>query len=105
MNRTEALALVASVGWPFLAGACVGVLFFAGLLWTIRRGLASPFAPVWFMGSLVLRTCIVVWAFQAVGRDDWRNWLACLAGFTVTRFAVSRATRPRTEPAEAPHAA
>lgn len=77
-----------------LAGCLLGVVFFGGLWWSVRKGLVSPHPVVWFLGSLVLRTAVVLFGFHRVGGGRWERFLACLLGFLVARFAVVRLTRP-----------
>ncbi|TAL88808.1 MAG: ATP synthase subunit I [Rhodanobacter sp.] len=96
-------------GWLLaaLAGAGLGVLFFGGLWWTVRKGVASRQPALWFLGSLLLRTGVVGAGFVLVGADDWRRLLLCLLGFVLGRIAVTRLTRTAAHvdpPAELPDA-
>lgn len=77
-----------------LVGMVLGALFFGGLWWTVRRGLASPRPALWFASSLLLRLGIVLTGFYVVGGTDWRRMVACLAGFLLMRILVLRFTRP-----------
>ncbi len=81
-----------------LAGVVLGALFFGGLWWTVRKGLASPRPVFWFFGSLLCRTGIVLAGFYFVGNEDWKRLLACLLGFITARFLVMRVTRPPIAP-------
>ena len=91
-----------------LAGAGLGMLFFGGLWWTVRKGLASRQPALWFLGSLLLRMGVVVAGFVLVGIEDWRRLLLCLLGFMLARFAITRLIRtaehaePRPELSDAP---
>jgi F1F0 ATPase subunit 2 len=85
----EAPALVLAL----LAGIALGATFFGGLWWTIRWGIASKSAAVWFLGSLLLRTAIALCGFYFVSRADWRRLLACLVGFLIARFFITMLTR------------
>ncbi len=91
-----------------VAGVGLGAIFFGGLWWTVRKGVASRQPALWFLGSLLLRTGIVLAGFMLVGAGDWRRLLLCLAGFVIGRIAVSRLTRtvapaaPPTELTDAP---
>lgn len=76
-----------------LAGTGLGVLFFGGLWWTVRRGVASRQPALWFLGSLLLRMGVVVAGFVMVGANDWRRVLLCLFGFVLARFAITWLTR------------
>jgi len=88
---TAALLLVASA----LAGMVLGWLFYQGLWWTIRQGLASPHPAAWFLLSLVVRMGVVVVGVIVVAQGDWRRLLACVAGFVLARILVSWAVRAR----------
>lgn len=93
--------------WPPVAGFGLGMLFFGGLWWTVRRGLGSPQPALWFLGSLLLRMAIVVAGFALVGAGDWRRLLLCLLGLAVGRLVVTRLTRTVAQPdplAEVRHA-
>ena len=74
-------------------GVMLGALFFGGLWWTIRRGISSEWAAVWFLGSLLLRTAITLAGFYFVSRGDWRRLVACLLGFLISRLLVTLLTR------------
>ncbi len=92
-----------------IAGGMLGTLFFGGLWWTVLKALQSPRPALWFFGSLVLRTGIVLAGFFVAAGSDWRGWLACLVGFIFSRVVVSRFTRRlpvslRRSIAEAHHA-
>lgn len=89
--------------WPTLAVACalgvfLGALFFGGLWWTVRRGMSSSQPALWFIGSLMLRTCVTVAGFYFVAGGRWERLLTCLLGFVMASVLVTRATRPTGEP-------
>jgi F1F0 ATPase subunit 2 len=88
MNDTLTLLLAGS------SGIALGAVFFGGLWWTVRRGVASPRPALWFLGSALLRTVLVVTGFYLVGGGQWRRLAACLAGFILARLAVTWLTRP-----------
>lgn len=75
-----------------LAGASLGTIFFAGLWWTVLRGVASKQPAFWFLGSLLLRSTIAVAGFYYVMHGDWRRLVACLSGFVLARVCVLRFT-------------
>ena len=85
-------------------GMALGLIFFGGLWWTVRRGLESSRAALWFLASLLVRTAIVIAGFLLVCGDDWRRWLAALLGFSVARLLVTRMTRKIPPLIEAQHA-
>jgi F1F0 ATPase subunit 2 len=90
----EALSLSAAL----IAGIVLGAFFFGGLWWTVRKGMASERVALWFLGSMLLRTSVVVLGFYFVLGDDWRRLVAGLLGFVVARTIVMRLTRAATQP-------
>lgn len=88
-NLSETLAW----GAALLAGGLLGGIFFAGLWWTVRRAVLSPTPARWFLGSLVLRTAIVLAGFYAVGAGQPVRLALCLLGFLLARAVVLRVTR------------
>jgi len=74
-------------------GLLLGLMFFGGLWWTVRKGLTSPYPAVWFMTSMALRTGLTLFGFYLVSAGHWERLVMCLVGFIAARFAVSWATR------------
>ena len=74
-------------------GVLLGAVFFGGLWWTVRRGLESPRHAPWFIGSMLLRTGIVVTGFYSLlglPADSWKILLAALLGFILARGMATR---------------
>ncbi len=86
---SELLSLAAAL----IVGIMLGAFFFGGLWWTVRKGMASERAALWFIGSMLLRTGVVLLGFYFVLGDDWRRLVAGLLGFVVARLMVMRLTR------------
>jgi len=91
------------------AGAGLGTLFFGGLWWTVRKGVSSERPALWFFGSLLLRTSIVLTGFYFVSGRQWQRLLLCLLGFAVAHRVVNWVTRPpaktqNRQPQETGHA-
>jgi len=84
MNEWLTLALA------WMAGLLLGAIFFGGLWWTVRLGLASRRPALLFLGSLLLRTVVVVAGLYFVGDGHWQRLLACLFGFVIARIIVTR---------------
>lgn len=78
------------------AGVLLGVFFYGGLWWTVHKGLSSVYAPWIFMGSFWLRLAVAFGGFYIVAQGDWKNLLACFAGFMLGRIAVRLLTREPT---------
>lgn len=90
-------------------GLVLGAVFFGGLWWTVRQGVSSARPVLWFAGSMLLRTGIVLAGFYFVGGGQWQRLLGCLLGFVIARFLVMRLTRapvehPDSQTKEARHA-
>jgi F1F0 ATPase subunit 2 len=83
-----------------VAGILLGVIFFGGLWWTVRRGVSSKSPALWFPGSRLLRMSLALAGFYFIGRGDWQRLVSCLLGFILARFIVLRLTRT---PVEHPH--
>ena len=102
MNDTLSLALA------FATGVLLGAIFFGGLWWTVRKGLSSNQPALWFLGSLLLRSSLVLAGFYLVARGHWERVVVCLLGFVAARLIVTRLTRAAEKPAywepEARHA-
>lgn len=94
---TEALALTL----PLLAGVALGLFFFGGLWWTVRKGSTADNPALWFMTSFLLRTAVTLAGFYLVGGDDWRRLLSTLAGFILARLVLTRLIPAPQEPGHA----
>ncbi len=84
MSDILALALA------LFAGALLGVFFFGGLWWSVQKGVVSDRPALWFFGSLLLRTSLVLAGFYFVSQGHWSRLVACLVGFLVARIILVR---------------
>lgn len=91
MNETLILILTCTFG------GLIGLIFFGGLWWTVRKSLTSRYAALLFMASLMLRMSVALTGFYFIGRDHWQRLLACLLGFVVARVVVMRLTGSRLQ--------
>jgi F1F0 ATPase subunit 2 len=85
-----------------VGGVLLGAFFFGGLWWTVRKGVTAKNPALWFLGSSLLRTVVVLAGFYFIGRADWKKLLFCLLGFVIARFLVLRLTRTKLEKNHAP---
>ena len=92
MNESVSLALA------LVTGVLLGAVFFGGLWWTIRKSVSSKQPALWFLGSVLLRTAIVLAGFYLIARGHWERLLVCLLGFVMARLLVTRLTRAAEEP-------
>lgn len=83
--------LIGVLAW--LAGLVLGVMFFGGLWWTVRKCVASKRPMLWFLSSLLLRTSITLIGIYVVADGHWQRMLLCLLGFIMARLIVTRLTR------------
>ncbi len=92
MNETVLLVLA------WLAGGVIGVFFFGGLWWTVRKGLSAKQPALWFFGSLLVRMCIALTGFYFVSNLHFDRLMVCLLGFFIARMVVMRLTRTPEKP-------
>jgi F1F0 ATPase subunit 2 len=101
---TDALSFTSSL----ISGLLLGAFFFGGLWWTVRKGIKSERAALWFFGSMLLRTSVVMLGFYLLLGDSWLRMLAGLFGFFIARLIVTRLTKvveqPKPLAVEADHA-
>ena len=89
-----------SLAFALVAGILLGAFFFGGLWWTVHQGISSKRVALWFLGSVLLRTCIVLLGFYFVSGGNWKRLLAVLLGFIIARFIVTRLTRVAEQPSQ-----
>lgn len=78
--------------FAFGGGILLGLFFFGGLWWTVKKCVSTKNPPAWFLGSLFLRMVIVITGFYFIGRNNWKSMLFCLSGLIAGRFIVTRLT-------------
>jgi len=75
-----------------LAGVLLGGFFFGGLWWTVKKGLTVACPGSWFLGSILVRTGVVLAGFYVVAGGQLERMVACLVGFVLARLVVLRYT-------------
>ena len=96
MNETLTLVLA------LVAGGGLGTIYFGSLWWTVRKGVSSKQPALWFFSSLLLRMSITLAGFTIFSGGHWNRLLACLLGFVLARFIVTRLSGPPVEPHNSP---
>lgn len=91
MNESLLPLLALLVG--LVEGALLGVFFFVGLWWTVRKIEPTKHVALLFLGSMLLRTSVVILGFYFVLGDNWQRLIAGLLGFIIARILVTRLTR------------
>lgn len=81
----------------FVTGALLGVVFYGGLWWTVRKAVSSQQPALWFFGSQLVRMGVVLVGFYLVSDGRWERLVACLVGFVLARMLVVRFTGPPLE--------
>jgi F1F0 ATPase subunit 2 len=73
-----------------VAGLVLGLFYFGGLWLTVRRIRCSTSPALLMLGSFVVRLLVTLCGFYLVMDGRWELLLACLSGFLVTRFVLTR---------------
>jgi len=79
-----------------LAGAALGIFFYAGLWVTVRALLTTRHPTLLTLGSFWIRTLVVLASFLFLMKGSWQYALICLAGFIMGRVGVSKSLRMQT---------
>lgn len=82
-----------------LAGGAIGLMFYAGLWWTVKKGTCSTRPALWFSVSLLSRTTIALIGFYLVAGTHLNRLIFAMLGFVTARLVVSWLGRPRLLPA------
>jgi F1F0 ATPase subunit 2 len=80
----------------FVAGVFLGIIFYAGLWWTVKKGIGSENPALWFGLSMLVRTAIVLTGFYVVGLNHWQMLMVCLSGFIIARIVLTIVIRSGT---------
>lgn len=75
---------------PVSVGMVLGLFFFLGLWWTVRKAVHARVPALWFLLSMLLRFALVLGGFYLVGRGNMQALLLCLGGFIVIRLIMQR---------------
>jgi len=71
-----------------LAGLAIGIFFFGGLWFTVRKAVQAKTPALWFVGSFILRVGITMGGFYIISLGNWQHLLVALLGFGIARFIV-----------------
>jgi F1F0 ATPase subunit 2 len=85
-------------GIALLAGASIGLFYFGGLWWTVRRLPRSPNPVLWSFGSFWIRMTISLVAFYSVMGGRPERLLISVLGFTMVRIVLVRRLKPAAAP-------
>jgi F1F0 ATPase subunit 2 len=86
-----------------LAGLALGLFYFGGLWLTVRRIVGCTRPALLMLGSFIVRLLVTLCGFYLVMDGRWERLLACLSGFIVTRFILTRISRTGEAAARTPN--
>lgn len=86
------------------AGLALGLIYFGGLYWTVRRLPSAASPGLLTLGSFLGRLTLCLAGLYAVGLDDWQRMLACLGGMALVRMVLVRRLGPAAAMARQPWA-
>jgi F1F0 ATPase subunit 2 len=90
------ISLLLNTGLAVLIGMALGVFYFGGLWWTVKRLAGARHPVILQLGSLLLRLAFVLLAFYLLLVTlDWERVIVALAGFVVVRLILIHRHRPR----------
>jgi F1F0 ATPase subunit 2 len=76
----------------FATGGLLGTFFFIGLWWTVKTRLANRAPVLWFAGSLMVRTSLILAGFYLISAEGWQGLTPCVLGFFTARLTIVRCT-------------
>ncbi len=77
----------------FAAGMSLGMFFFGGLWFTVKKAVTAKIPAIWFFASFFLRVSIILIGFYYISSGSWQRLIVCILGFIVARFAVTNLTK------------
>lgn len=86
----------------FIAGLVLGIIFFVGLWWTVKKGISAKQPALLFLGSFFFRIAIVLVGFYFIAEGHSDHLLACFIGFITARYIVTWLADPPVEPQTRP---
>ena len=83
--------------FAFAVGAVIGVFFFGGLWWTVRRLGTAQRPGLLTLSSFFVRMGFALAALYFLG-GEWDRIMAALCGVVVVRVVMVRRLRPQRSP-------
>jgi len=87
MNETLFMILA------FIAGLVLGIFFFGGLWFTVKKAVTAKTPSIWFFLSFFLRVSIVMFGFYYISPGGLQPLIVSVLGFIVARFVVTHFTK------------
>jgi len=79
----------------FIEGIVLGLFFFGGLWFTIKKAVLAKTPAIWFFSSFFLRVGVVMIGFYYIIHGGWEHIISSLIGFIVARILVTHFTKTR----------
>ena len=76
--------------FAFIAGLFLGMLYFLGLWLTVKKAVTASIPAIWFSGSFLLRTGILLAGFYYISHGSPQSLLLCTIGFVAGRYIFRR---------------
>jgi len=77
----------------FIAGLALGIFFFGGLWFTVKKAVTAKIPAIWFFVSFILRVSVVMLGFYYISPGGWQRLIFSLIGFIIARFVVTHLTK------------
>jgi F1F0 ATPase subunit 2 len=90
-------SLAIELSFAAFSGLVLGLFYFGGLWLTVRKISCSKRPGLLMLGSFVVRLLVTLYGFYLVMNGSWERILACLSGFLVMRFVLTRVLAPGKE--------
>jgi len=81
------------ITFSLLTGLVLGILFFGGLWFTIKKAVTAKTPALWFTFSFFFRVGITLIGFYYTSLGNWQRLVICMLGFMIARFMVTRYTK------------
>lgn len=78
----------------FAVGIVVGLVYFGGLWWTVRRVLDVQQRAMWMLVSFLVRAGVALLGFYLVIGTDGLRLAAAMLGFLLVRIVLVTMLRP-----------
>jgi F1F0 ATPase subunit 2 len=77
----------------FIAGLALGIFFFGGLWFTVKKAITAKIPAIWFLGSFIFRVSVVILGLYYISPGGFQPLIISLLGFIVARFVVMHFTK------------
>ena len=80
----------------FFGGIALGMIFFGGLWFTVRKVAQNELSAAWIMVSFAVRTAVTLSGFYFIAGANWQALMVSLFGFIIARSVVKCLTKLKT---------